>query len=91
MDQQACRSGDLKYLKILDNMFLFDVVADPLERANLKDRYPAEFDRLRQAWTKWNVQMLPFDRDATTSGTTGAQQADHFGVTARRMVGPATR
>src|SRR3546814_16866871 len=34
--QQACRSGDWKYLKILGNSFLFNVVDDPLERANLK-------------------------------------------------------
>src|SRR3546814_18511449 len=32
--QQACRSGDWKYLKILGNSFLFNVVDDPLERAN---------------------------------------------------------
>jgi len=37
-DQQAARDGDWKYLKILDNCFLFDVVQDPMERANLKER-----------------------------------------------------
>ena len=36
--QRAMRDGDLKFLKILDHTFLFDVVADPLERANLKER-----------------------------------------------------
>ncbi len=35
--QRAARDGDYKYLKILDNTFLFNVVEDPMERANLKD------------------------------------------------------
>ena len=33
--QRAARNGDYKYLKIRDNSFLFNVVADPRERANL--------------------------------------------------------
>jgi arylsulfatase A-like enzyme len=32
--QRAARIGDYKFLKILDNTFLFNVVEDPLERAN---------------------------------------------------------
>ena len=36
--QRAVRDGDFKFLKILDNTFLFNVVEDPLERANLKER-----------------------------------------------------
>src|SRR5262249_50540288 len=35
--QRAVRDGDFKFLKILDNSFLFNVVDDPMERANLKD------------------------------------------------------
>ena len=38
--QRAARDGDYKYLKILDNTFLFNVVEDPMERANLKERRP---------------------------------------------------
>ncbi len=34
--QRAARDGDFKFLKILDNTFLFNVVDDPMERANLK-------------------------------------------------------
>jgi arylsulfatase A-like enzyme len=34
--QRAARDGDYKFLKILDNTFLFNVVEDPLERANLR-------------------------------------------------------
>src|SRR5437867_4652475 len=36
--QRAVRDGDLKYLKILGNTFLFNLADDPMERANLKDR-----------------------------------------------------
>ena len=38
--QRAVRDGNMKYLKMLDNTFLFDVVADPMERADLKQRRP---------------------------------------------------
>ena len=31
--QRAMRDGDFKFLKILDNTFLFNVVDDPMERA----------------------------------------------------------
>jgi hypothetical protein len=44
--QQAVRDGDMKYLKINDNTFLFDVVEDPLERANLKNKQPGVYQRL---------------------------------------------
>jgi len=78
--QEACRSGDWKYLKILDNRFLFNVVDDPLERANLKDREPAIFRDLVQKYRDWNSTMLPLDYDANSGGFTGSMMADHFGV-----------
>jgi arylsulfatase A-like enzyme len=81
-DQQAARDGDWKYLKILDNTFLFDVVQDPMERANLKDRYRDVYDRLVAQWNEWNSKMLPLDPQSFTLGFTGAQLADHFGVKA---------
>jgi hypothetical protein len=37
-DELRRLAGNLKFLKILDNTFLFDVVEDPMERANLKAR-----------------------------------------------------
>ncbi len=84
MDQRACRSGDLKYLKILENEFLFDVVADPLERANLKERRPDEFARLKKAFDDWNATMLQIGPDDfTAGGDTGAELADHFGIRQR--------
>lgn len=78
--QRACRRGDWKYLKIRDQEFLFDVVADPLERANMKAREPQRFAELKQAWEKWNATMLPLDPASNTGGFDASELADHFGV-----------
>jgi arylsulfatase A-like enzyme len=78
--QQAARRGRWKYLKIADNTFLFDVVADPMERANLKDREPGVFKGLADAWNAWNATMLPLDPESYTHGFTGKTLADHYGV-----------
>lgn len=79
-DQQACRSGRWKYLKILGNTFLFDVVADPLERANLKQRHPDVMAELVKSYDAWERTMLPLDPNAFTHGFSGDELADHFGV-----------
>ena len=79
-NQRAARSGNWKYLKIRNNTFLFDVVEDPMERANLKGRFPDVYDRLAAEWEEWNAAMLPLDPQSFTGGFTGAQLADHFGV-----------
>ena len=79
-DQQAARDGDWKYLKIHDNTFLFDVVRDPMERANLKDRHRDVYERLVAQWNEWNATMLPLDPQSFSLGFTGAELADHFGV-----------
>ena len=81
-DQQAARDGNWKYLKILDNTFLFDVVEDPMERANLKERHRDVYDRLVAQWNEWNATMLPLDPQSFTLGFTGGELADHFGVKA---------
>ena len=78
--QEACRSGDWKYLKILDNRFLFNVVEDPLERANLKDREPAIYRDLLQKYQDWNDKMLTFDPRANTGGFPGSAIVDRFGI-----------
>ena len=85
--QEACRDGDFKYLKILENTFLFNVVEDPLERANLKDRLPEVYARMVAAFRKWDAGMLPLDPKAGTWGFTGAQAADHFGVKSNITLG----
>jgi hypothetical protein len=74
------RDGDMKWLKIEDNTFLFNVVADPLERANLKDRQPHVYEKLAAEYEAWNATMLPEDPKAGTSGFYADELADHFGV-----------
>jgi len=76
-DQRAHRQGNYKYLKINDNEFLFDVVADPLERANLKVRQPARFAAMKAAWEQWDAGML-HDPTAQSGGNLPANWADHF-------------
>jgi arylsulfatase A-like enzyme len=78
--QRACRRGDWKYLKIGDEEFLFDVAADPLERANLKAREPQRFASLEQAWQEWNATMLPLDPASNSGGFNAGELADHFGT-----------
>ena len=78
--QRAARIGDWKYLKILDNTFLFNVVEDPLERANLKDRHKDIYERLVAEWASWNAGMLPETSTSFTENFTGDQMADHIGT-----------
>lgn len=79
--QEAVRRGKWKYLKIAGNSFLFDIIADPMERGNLKDRQPEKFAELQSAFTEWNKGML-FDPNAPSYGFTGQQMVDRFGVAA---------
>ena len=81
--QQAHRDGDFKYLKIRDNIFLFNVVDDPMERANLKERRKDVYERLAKQWTDWNADMLPIVADSSTGGFSASQLADHIGVADR--------
>ncbi|WP_299310098.1 sulfatase-like hydrolase/transferase [uncultured Croceicoccus sp.] len=80
LDQKAVRLGRHKYLSIAGNEFLFDIVADPMERANLKARMPDRFNDLRTRWERWNAGMLPYRDDTFTHGFRGGEVADHFGV-----------
>ncbi len=57
--QRAVRDGDMKWLQINGNTFLFNVVSDPLERANLKNRQPDVYRRLVNEYETWNATMLP--------------------------------
>jgi arylsulfatase A-like enzyme len=78
--QQAMRDGDFKYLRIRDNTFLFNVVEDPMERANLKERRKDIYDRLISEWDRWNVGMLPVTAKSHTDTFKGSELADHYGV-----------
>jgi len=78
--QRAARDGDYKYLKILDNTFLFNVVEDPMERANLRELHKDTFDRMVAEWHRWNSTMLPEIDESTSAGFTGDELADHIGT-----------
>ncbi len=93
--QRAIRDGDWKYLRIAGNEFLFDVVQDPRERANLKDRYPDVFARLKSGWEAWNATMLEERPRPAAYAQPGNLLADHYGVVnpapAQSPVGAAQR
>jgi arylsulfatase A-like enzyme len=78
--QRAARDGDYKYLKILDSTFLFNVVEDPMERANLKERRKDVYDRIVAEWLEWNSTMLPEIDASSTGNFTGDELADHIGA-----------
>jgi arylsulfatase A-like enzyme len=79
--QRAMRDGDMKWLKINENTFLFNVAADPLERANLKNRQPDVYNRLVQEYETWQSSMLPEDPAASTYTFRPSDLADHFNPT----------
>jgi len=76
--QRAVRDGDWKYLKINDNEFLFDVAVDARERANLRERRPEMFARLKAQWERWNEDFLPITDEVFTHGVTPDVQADRY-------------
>jgi arylsulfatase A-like enzyme len=78
--QRAVRDGDYKFLKILDNTFLFNLVLDPMERANLKERQSDVYARLEAAWHAWNATMLPEIDESNTANITGDKAADRPGA-----------
>lgn len=76
--QRAVRDGNWKYLRINDNEFLFDVVDDVRERANLRDKHPDIFERLRRQWDEWDADMLPITDEVYTHGLSPEVQADRY-------------
>jgi arylsulfatase A-like enzyme len=89
--QRAVRDGDWKYLRIAGNEFLFDLPKDPRERANLRDRHPDVFERLRNDWETWNAAMLPERSRPSPYSNPGNTLADHYGVTNPRPAAAPTR
>jgi arylsulfatase A-like enzyme len=77
--QRAMRDGDHKYLKLRNNSFLFNVVVDPRERANLWHREPDRVNQMLEEWQCWNATMLPESPDSFAETYTAAQLADHIG------------
>ena len=62
--QAACVAGRWKYLRVDGHEYLFDVVADGRERANLAKRHPDRLAALRQQWREWERSMLAIPDDA---------------------------
>ncbi|WP_349743687.1 sulfatase family protein [Roseateles cavernae] len=77
-NQRALRDGRWKYLKINEHEFLFDVLADPRERANLKTREPVVFEQLKRDWLDWDAGMLAITPEVFTHGLNPAVQADRY-------------
>jgi len=65
--QKAARRDQWKYLSIEGDEFLFDVEADPRERANLRYREPRAFDGLRAQYLAWEASLPPIPEDARYS------------------------
>ena len=65
--QRAMRHGDWKYLRVDGNDYLFNILADERERANLGGRQPERLHAMRQAWEDWHATMPPIPEDATVS------------------------
>ncbi|MEP7353049.1 MAG: sulfatase-like hydrolase/transferase [Acidobacteriota bacterium] len=74
--QEAVRDGDMKWLKIRDNTYLFNVVDDPLERANLSKRQPDVYKRLTSDYAEWSATMLPLDPKSSSAGLGAATNPD---------------
>jgi hypothetical protein len=61
------------------------------ERANLRDRYPEVWQRLRHQWEDWNSQQLPIT-DAVYSGSISPEtQADRYVPERLRRISPGSR
>ncbi|HEY4363089.1 MAG TPA: sulfatase-like hydrolase/transferase [Bryobacteraceae bacterium] len=77
-EQRAMRDGNMKWLKINENQFLFDVVADPLERANLRRKQPDVFERMVREYAAWDATMLREDLVPFSYSFNSQQLADHY-------------
>jgi arylsulfatase A-like enzyme len=65
--QAATVSGSWKYLRADNCEYLFDVVADGRERANLAKRYPEQLAHLRERWLAWAKTMPAIPEDMPRS------------------------
>ena len=63
-EQRAMRVDRWKYLKVDEHEYLFDVVTDERERANLARRFPERLTEMRAAWQAWDATMPPIPDDA---------------------------
>jgi arylsulfatase A-like enzyme len=66
-EQRAVRAGKWKWLSIEGNEFLYDLASDSRERANLRQRFPEVFARLRDRYAAWHATVPPIPDDAKVS------------------------
>lgn len=62
--QAACVEDRWKYLRVDGHEYLFDVVADGRERANIARHHPERLAAMRQQWNDWEATMLAIPDDA---------------------------
>jgi arylsulfatase A-like enzyme len=77
--QRALRDGNMKWLEIAGNQFLFDLSKDPMERANLSTVQPTVLSRMAAEFANWNANMLPENPEAYTHWFTPKELADRPG------------
>jgi len=65
--QRALVRDGWKYLQVEGVEYLFDIEADPRERANLRDREPDRLEELRAAWEAWNDSLPGIPEEARVS------------------------
>ncbi|HTR85103.1 MAG TPA: sulfatase-like hydrolase/transferase [Reyranella sp.] len=63
-EQRAMVSGRWKYLKVNEHEYLFDVVTEERERANLAKRLPERLAEMRAEWQRWDATMPPIPAEA---------------------------
>lgn len=76
--QRAMREGKWKWLSIQGNTFLFDLEADPQEKANRKTIEPERERRMAAAFAEWNAGMLPENPESFSHGLGAGQVADRY-------------
>jgi arylsulfatase A-like enzyme len=65
--QRALRAGDWKYLRVDGTDYLFNIVQDARERANLAKQEPDRLAAMKAQWEAWHDTMPQIPEDATIS------------------------
>jgi arylsulfatase A-like enzyme len=65
--QRAMRHGEWKYLKVDEHEYLFNLVKDERERANLSALHPDLFKSMREQYMAWENSVPPIPIDAAVS------------------------
>jgi arylsulfatase A-like enzyme len=60
-NQQAVRSGPWKLMADNEEMYLYNLDADPGEMRNLREVYPDIADSLRLLLRNWAAEMEPYE------------------------------